>query len=270
MRGHSFCCLSLLAVLTIGNADGQAVSFDLYRGYLIVARGAAGPLRGLNFLVDTGASPSVLDRRLAQKLHLQESPASVGVIGGSVQGGQSVVPSLEFGPLHRENFPVLVEDLSFFQKAVPVRIDAVIGLDLLGQSPFVIDYRSREIHFGSFPSFAAFLPMHMEEGLPIVGAELDHVPVRLLLDTGAGSLILFEPPEPRPTKISFAIGEFDRKQAWLKSVKFGKAEFGREPVLLVQRGGDGSHDFNGLMSPAALGITKVAVYLERGVVAFAR
>jgi hypothetical protein len=116
------------------------VSFDLYHGYLIVARGSAGPLKGLTFLLDTGASPTVLDPRLARKLHLEQFPASISVLGGSVQAEMAIVPSLNFGPMQRDNISVLIEDLSFLQKALPVRVDGVIGLDVLGQSAFVIDY----------------------------------------------------------------------------------------------------------------------------------
>ena len=180
MRDAGVCWLSLLAVLAVagqpvarGSNPGRTVTFDLYRDYLIVARGSAGSLKGLNFMLDTGANPSVIDRRVAQKLHLQELAASIAVIGGNVQGGQSVIPSLELGPVRRENLPVLIEDLSFFQKAFPVRIDAIIGLDLLGQSPFVIDYPAREIHFGSLPVLATSLSLHMQDGLPIVDAELN-------------------------------------------------------------------------------------------------
>jgi hypothetical protein len=275
MRGHTFCCLSLLAVLALagqplswGYRDGQGVSFDLYRDYLIVAQGSAGPLKGLNFLLDTGANPSVIDRRLAQRLHLQESPASLAVIAGNVPAGRAVLPSLEFGPLRRDNFQVLVEDLSFFQKAFPVRIDAVIGLDVLGQSPFIIDYRSREIHFGSIPTQATSLPLRIQGGLPIVDAELDHVPVHLLFDTGAASLILFGPVAPM--KISLTIGEFERTQVRLQSLKLGEANFGRQEASLVKGRSNGSRDFDGLLSPTALGITKVAFDLRQGLLAFNR
>jgi hypothetical protein len=271
MRNACVCWLSFLAVLAVagqpaarGSNPGRTVTFDLYRDYLIVARGSAGPLRGLNFMLDTGANPSVIDRRLAQKLQLQELPARIGVVGGSVQGGQSVVPSLELGPVRRENLPVLIEDLSFFQKAFPVRIDAIVGLDLLGQSPFVIDYREREIHFGTLPLLATSLSLHMKDGLPIVDAELNSGSVHLLLDTGASSLILFG--KPQPMKISVTIGDFDRKQVWLRSLKLGEANFGREAAFLVDR----KQNFDGLMSPAALGITKIAIDEERGLLAFTR
>jgi hypothetical protein len=280
MRGAGVCWLSLLAVLAVagqpvaqGSNPGRTVSFDLYRDYLIVARGSAGSLKGLNFMLDTGANPSVIDRRVAQKLHLQELAASIAVIGGNVQGGQSVIPSLELGPVRRENLPVLIEDLSFFQKAFPVRIDAIIGLDLLGQSPFVIDYPAREIHFGSLPVLATSLSLHMQDGLPIVDAELNSGSVRLLLDTGSSSLILFGKPQPRPLspmKISVTIGDFDRNQVWLQSLKLGQADFGREAAFLVERRGDRKQNFDGLMSPVALGITKVAIDEARGLLAFTR
>lgn len=69
------------------------VSFDLYHGYLIVARGSAGPLKGLVFLLDNGASPTVLDPRLARKLHLEQFPASISVLGGSVQAEMQACPA---------------------------------------------------------------------------------------------------------------------------------------------------------------------------------
>ena len=129
----------------------DTVHFDLYRDYLIVVRGSAGPLKGLNFLLDTGASP-VIDRPVAGKLQLTEQPGSMAVLGGSVQAGQATVPSLEVGPVRRENLNVVVEDLSFFQKVFPVRIDAVVGLDVLGPSSFEIDYAAHSIRFGAMPA----------------------------------------------------------------------------------------------------------------------
>ena len=190
-----------------------------------------------------------------------------------MQAGQATVPSLNFGPMRRDNLPVLIEDLSFFQKALPVHIDAVVGLDVLGQTAFEIDYPSREIHFGPLPQLANSLPIQMKAGLPIVDAELNHVSLHLLVDTGASSLILFEPSTPRPIspmKVSAVIGEAERKQVWLRSVRLGEAQFGQEPAFVVRSRTDGNHDFDGLMSPAALGITKLEIDLGRGLLTFAR
>jgi predicted aspartyl protease len=262
-----------------GHAVEGTVRFDLYRDSLIVARGAAGPLKGLNFLLDTGASPTVLDSRVAQKLHLKELPASIGAVNGRVQAGRATVPELEFGPVRRESLPVLIEDLSFIEKALPVRIDGIVGLDVLGQSAFEIDYGAREIHFGQVPLLPVSLPLRMSQGMAIVDVEIDNAPVRLLVDTGASSLILFETRMPNAVSMLLVssvqrstnvVGDFERRQVRLESVRLGKTEFRREAAFVVQNHRDAGDDFDGLMSPAALGITKIAFDPGRGELAFSR
>jgi predicted aspartyl protease len=246
---------------------------------LIVARGSAGPLRNLNLLLDTGTSSTILDRGLARRLHLDEQPATIAVVDGRVRAGKTIVPNLEFGPIRRDNFSVVTEDLAFLQKALSVPIDAVIGFDVLGQGSFTVDYTSREIRFGPPPKLPISIPLRAKEGLATVDAELNHAPVHLLVDTGASSLIIFETRMPksisgleisaieRSTNLN---GNFERKQVWLQSLRLGEAEFGQEPAFVVHDRSDAGRDFDGLVSPAALGITKIAVDLERGVVAFGR
>jgi hypothetical protein len=284
MRGRFFWLLVVSTSLaTVGQpracAYGESVQpakakvgFELYRDYLIVLRGSAGPVKGLNFLLDTGATPSVLDARVAAKLRLQVVPEEVAVLNGNVAGGRSTVPSLEVGPMRKDNLPVLVQDLSFLRKAMPVQIDGIVGLDVLGQSSFVIDYASREIRFGTAPSLPVSVPLQIKEGLAIVDATVNHAAVHLLLDTGAPSMIMFEEMSakgsPQPT--AKTIGEFDRRQVRLNSFALGEKEFGRQAAFMVHNTRDTGHDFDGLMSPAALGITMVAVDLGRGTLAFAR
>ena len=252
------------------------IDFELYRDYMIVVRGSAGSLKGLNFLFDTGASPSVLDPRVAGKLHLTTVPTDISVLNGAVQGGTATVPSLQFGAVRRENVPVLVQDLSFLEKALPIRIDGIVGLDVLGQDMFVIDYASREIRFGSSPSMPDSILFHMKEGLAIVDATVNHTQVHLLVDTGASSLILFEEMPVSGSKAAGAepssktIGDFERRQVRSISLKLGATEFGHEAAFVVHNRRDAGHDFDGLLSPAALGITRVAVDPGRGKMAFSR
>jgi Aspartyl protease len=284
MRGRNTWLLVLLILLAVagvptanGYTKGPEVSFDLYHDYLIVVRGSAGPVKGLNFLLDTGANPTILDRRLARSLHLDELPGLLAGVNGTVAAGKATVPSLQLGPMRRDNLSVVVEDLSFFYKALPVRIDAVIGLDVIGQSPFEIDYGAREIHFGSTPHLKNALPLQMKRGLPLVDVQLDQTSARLVLDTGASSLILFEPrpPSASPVKISavqqssHTMGEFAGKTVWLH-MRLGQAEFSREPAVLVRSRPETADDFDGLVSPALLGITKIAIDLNQGVFAFSR
>jgi predicted aspartyl protease len=256
-----------------------SIGFHLYRGYLIVAQGSAAPLDGRYFLLDTGASSTILDSRLATGLHLEEQAASVVVLDGKVRARKAIVPSLEFGPVKRRNFPVSVQDLSFLEKALAVRIDAVIGLDLLGPACFVVDYSARTIQFGAAPDLPISVPLRMEGGLAVVDAEMNHAPVRLLVDTGASSLMIFETRAPKVVselKVSAVKhstnlnGEFERKQVWLEGFRLGDAEFGLEAAFVVHDGKDPGREFDGLLSPAALGMTRVSIDLERKVLRFSR
>ena len=152
---------ALLTAWTLSSAFTWAadspnkVPFKLYRGYVIVVRGSIGGLKNLNFLVDTGAVPSVVDARIAQKLHLRGQPGRVDVPTKTLATERVTVPDVEVGPSHVGELPVIVQDLSFAEEALGTRVDAMIGFDVLGQSPFTIDYESRELVFGPVdPSFS--------------------------------------------------------------------------------------------------------------------
>jgi len=46
----------------------------VYQGYLVIVEVAIGDGHRLNFLVDTGAFPSVVDQKIAHDLRLTEQP----------------------------------------------------------------------------------------------------------------------------------------------------------------------------------------------------
>jgi hypothetical protein len=249
-------------------AEGT-LRFNLYRGYLVVIRGSAGPVKGLNFLLDTGTNPTMLDVGLAAKLHLDRTPANVRVVGGNVRAERAVAPKLALGPVEKMNVPVFVADLSFFQQALPVPIDGVIGLDTLGNNAFLIDYDSREIHFGAFPVMPYYISLGEAGGLAVVSAEVNNIPRRLLVDTGASALTLFAPSDggAKSVKVSQPIGTFVHKDVTLHSLKLGTTDFGREQASVVTGEWQG-YAFDGLVSPAMLGMRKVSFDLGRGVMGF--
>lgn len=255
-----------------------SVEFQLYRDYLIVVQGSVGPLKGLHFLLDTGSNPTILDSQLARRLHLEVTPAAVAVLNGDVRGGIATAPSLAMGPIRRANIPVVTKDLSLIQSAFPFRIDGIIGLDVLGQSAFVIDYSTREIRFGSAPSMPDSIQLQVKDGLAFVDAVFNHNRVRLLVDTGASSLVLFkdlagpasgqksDEAQPLPRRI----GDFNRKRIQQTSLQLGEVEFGHGLVFEVPNHRDAGHDFDGLMSPVALGMTRIAIDLTQKTMAFTR
>ncbi len=260
------------------NEIAGTVRFDLYQGYFIVAHGSIGPLKNLNFFLDTGTTPSVLDSRLAKKLDLSgEKPSSIAVLGGRTPGEEAHLSSIELGPLKRSNLQIVTTDLSFFKKFFPVRIDAIVGMDVLGQRPFVIDYSAHVIRVGPVPSLPVSVPFRLYEGMPVFDVEIDHTSMHLLFDTGAGSIILFSRIAPQSPGMKDPdllapqrIGDFESKQVWLRNLRLGSEEFSRKRALMTRNPKPSQLDYDGLMSPAALGISRVAVDLNGGVLAFSR
>jgi len=118
----------------------------------------------------------------------------------------------------------------------------------------------------------------VKDGLAFVDAVFNHNQVRLLVDTGAFSLVIFKelPNSTSDQKRDVAqllpkrIGDSNRERVQQTSLRLGEAEFGHGSVFVVPNHKDSDHDFDGLMSPVALGITRIAIDLTQGTLAFAR
>lgn len=183
---------TLLSAFTWAANSPNKVPFKLYRGYVIVVRGSIGGLKNLNFLVDTGAVPSVVGARIARKLHLRGQPGRVDVPTKTLRTKRVIVHDVELGPSHVGELSVIVQNLSFAEKALGTRVDAMIGFDVLGQSAFTIDYESRNLVFGQVdPSFNS-VPYY--PGLPyaIVVLQIQQQKLEILVDTGTSNLVLFQ------------------------------------------------------------------------------
>ena len=124
------------------------VPFKLYRGYAIVAHGSIGNMNNLNFLIDTGAVPSVLDRRIAERLHLIGTSENLSVFTQELKAERVSVQNVDLGPFHADTLPAVVRDLSFAEEALGTRVDAIIGFDLLNRNAFTIDYQFKKITVG--------------------------------------------------------------------------------------------------------------------------
>lgn len=185
--------LSLAGDLTVPAPQARMPSeipFHLRQGYLIMVEGRLGNLEHQKLLIDTGTSPSIVDKNVAAKLSLQGTPRSLALFNKVLSAETGILPEVELGPLRRSNIPVMVEDFSKIQSDVGAHVDAVIGLDVLGATSFTIDYQKNQIlfhaspqrHSASFRAGPQFITLSLKTG----GKEL-----HLLLDTGTPRLVLF-------------------------------------------------------------------------------
>jgi predicted aspartyl protease len=248
------------------------IPFKLYQDYLIVVRGSLGRFERLNFLIDTGANPTAVDRRIAKKLGLTGDAAKLALVYQHANVERVVLPSLQLGPIRTESVPGVAQDLSAIEKVVGVRIDAIIGFGVLSRSSFVIDYRSKKIFFGLVEPSLRTVPF--ETGPPNLTVQLrvQDQPVRLLMDTGTKNLLLFECQLPErlrklPTRdvkrlSNSAESQFEVKELWVPGVRLGVTTIRLEKAFLVSDNANCGRSFDGAIGPMSLGLQWIAFDFE--------
>lgn len=242
----------------------------LYEGYLVVAEGTIGNVHKLNFLVDTGACPSVVDQKIAHDLNLAEQPERVNLWNKSVQARQVVLPSLSLGPIRAESIPVLAEDLSFLQKALGFKVHAIVGMDVLRKSSFTINYKAKEILFGAPDNLTYSAPF--ETDTPVVTVRMGYQDrrLRMVVDSGGPDLTLFRSGVSEPTglqalgteTVADAGGAFQRTNVRIPELHLGKETVGARTAFLVDDRKDQGDDFDGVLGVRGLQVGKVAFDFE--------
>lgn len=129
--------------------EASAVKFDLvrYRPFLNIMVNGKGPLR---FVIDTGASLSVISDAAAAKLGIK--PVARGGKARAV-GGSGTFPivyglldSMQLGEVRIEAIPVYIRTVHHADDTpVSERADGYIGLSMLANFLITIDYQKREL-----------------------------------------------------------------------------------------------------------------------------
>jgi hypothetical protein len=167
------------------------VPFELVSGYLVVLDGSIGPLHALKFVLDTGATHSAVSGKVADLLGLRRVKGKVFNIDKTVKTEWAAIPEVQLGPLRANDVPIMVTDLDYF-KSLGSRVDAVIGLDLLRQKSFSIDFAGKKIKFGQVQPGRHSIPMVCDDISLRVEAEANGRPIRVILDSGAPGPMMYE------------------------------------------------------------------------------
>jgi predicted aspartyl protease len=215
------------------------IPFQLSGGFLILVEGRIGPLSKLKFILDTGASRSVVNRKIADKLQLPRQHRRVYDFDRLIRAETADFPDVQFASVEFANVSMLVADLS--QVSTFARdADALIGSDFLSRTSLVIDYDEKRVLFGS--------PPHPDRAnvdaspLPLLTVDLSvqHQHLRLLVDSGFPGILLFEGRVrnriPR-LQLEHVVNEFHpgdparAKKAILPGVQLGAAKKDLEVLL---------------------------------------
>ena len=125
------------------------------------------------------------------QLHATRDPVALQVFNKTIEVPGVWIPEMQLGPIRKRDVPAIVRDLSYFKRDYGLAIAAIVGLDVLGQFSFRLDYNKGRLFFGSVAAEGIAVPAGSGWPLVVVNAEMGKQKLRLLVDTGAAGLILF-------------------------------------------------------------------------------
>jgi len=172
----------------VGSSVSLTMPFELVSGFLVVVNGRIGNLGVMRFIIDTGATTSVIDAKVADRLRLPRSAGKVMTFDRRIPVEWAEIPEFRVGPIVAKTLRVMVIDLARYSR-YGKGVDGVVGLDLLTRSEHLgIDYDRRILLF----QLADGRP---DERAPVRGFKIPIVvqgaPVQLLVDTGFQGILLY-------------------------------------------------------------------------------
>jgi Aspartyl protease len=270
MAHATTCSLAVIASVLVSGPSLRStetlaeVPFELYQHHLVVTKGSIGRLNGLSLLIDTGTIPSVVDATIARKLQLQTESSMLVAFGQQVRIQSAVVDGFRIGSLRSGPVPAGVGNLSYLKG---VRIDAIVGLDVLARTNFSIDYRTRVLTFAPAGREDAATPLEIVWPFVTVRMTIAGEQVRLLVDTGSSDLVLFKTRMPAALSaapwrgdktVQYASGAARLQRLELRQVGLGARMMDKLPAWALDRVPHGyPPSIDGVLGVLSLGCQRV-------------
>jgi predicted aspartyl protease len=239
------------------SGDGYTVPFDLRHDFLVVVEGRIGVLEHRKFILDTGATTTLVSPTIASRLSLPRQKGTVVNYQKNVPIEWAIFPEVQVGPILATGTRLIVADLTQFSNFAQ-DIDAVLGLDLLNKCQSIqINYQARTIRFQAYRSSPKnILP---QANSFLVSIQVQNRRVRLLLDTGFQGVLVYEerlrnrlPHIEQTGRTQVRIGPMSGHRVFLTGLQIGSEE-SKIPVYLIAGRTDAvPSDIDGYLGPRAL------------------
>jgi predicted aspartyl protease len=248
-----------------GTASTNELPFRLSSGYLIQVEGRVGTQTNLKFILDTGATISMVDQRIADKLKLECQPVESFNFDRNLKWESATFPEVQFGRTRAAHVVMLVGHLASYSEFAK-NADAIIGMDLLKLSNVTIDFGAGKLIFHPTAQKAYLAAGDPMAECLIVELQVQGRPTHLIVDTGLPGILLYEerlrkrvPGLRTAGNINNVTmgGRVHAKQATLPDVLFGKTNRDVSVLLVPSPSPDILPGIDGIMGIAALKARRV-------------
>lgn len=251
----------------------QPIPFSLLADHLIVVQGEIGGVSELNLVIDTGTARTVIDTRLVTRLALAAKRDAAEVFGATVESQRVRIGTVAFGTIRAVDLEVLVADLREQERRFGVRIDALVGVDVLRSTCLTIDYASRRMETDCkvpLPLTVSFTPF-----LPVVDVTIDGQPYRLIADTGSDAIAIFRTSIPPTARVvpkdrvtaGHLAGTMELTRFMPNGVQVGGHSIGTPPVFIIDTDGR-SLGYDGVLGTRWLTASRLRLDLAKGVISW--
>ncbi|HJV38913.1 MAG TPA: aspartyl protease family protein [Geothrix sp.] len=181
-----------------------------------------GTSKEVRMVVDTGSEMSVLDRSIGPEFWTRDADLEGKKVEAVAAGGSAVtaepvrVHQLQCGPLHARAFRAILLDLSYLNQTMDIPVAGLIGMNLLRDQTFLMDFHHQVIcwNSGSEGLYLQNLAFKHSNGVPLVRLDVAGFRLEAVCDTGlTGFLTVSERAAknlprrtvPSPTSISVTV-----------------------------------------------------------------
>jgi predicted aspartyl protease len=252
---------------TAGQAD--EVPFELREGHLAIKGSLPGLDRKVNVVIDTGATTTYVQRKLAKRAGMRRLP-DMGIksfaFGAEMKVERVILRDLQLG--HR------LITRSCLAADLPLKeVDIVIGLDILRGTSLTIDYERSKVVFGGAGINKTPVALESEEALLVVPVTINGQIVRLAVDSGAHLTAIYRKSVAswaqqrflgeKSVRVAHSGGFVPARQITVPSLQIGGTEIGR-PTLVILETENARSKIDGFLAPASLGLNRVHFDFQQG------
>lgn len=185
------------APVTAWGFGGASSDIRMWGGDVIVRVSVAS--RGLDFLVDSGASESIIDYDVARELNLPTFGSLTKLDDGKVVSYETMIGDMTAGPLRMQHFAVRATPFHYHLRD-DIKIVGVLGYDFLSNVVMKIDYANGGAEFIARSEFdksnpvpdAYPLSFTFDDGLPMVPMVIgENATRRVVLNTAMPYTLVF-------------------------------------------------------------------------------
>lgn len=232
------------SLLVFSNEAPIVIPTRVQDGRFVIRLMVAG--RGLDFMLDTGASVMTIDPGVAKSLNLLLYGKSGVSIGGDLQMSRTRISDATIGDLHLRN--VVFHTVPMTDQAGDSKIVGLLGLDFLASAVFEIDLgheRLTAIPPGAFDSvnLGASVPVELDDGIPRLAIRFAGTDGHFALDYGADQTDVYQHfIDHVPERLTFesgnslighSVGGTFRLEAYtMRDLYLGTVHFETAPVLV--------------------------------------